>query len=230
MKKLMSIVFSVALILGIASTASAEENRDVQRALELIEKTNMEIEKKIAKGVEEADEIRVDYLEDVRKIEEGKEIRKINEEKEIVLSELAKVENDEKKKEKLNEKLAKLEIKLVEETERLNAKLLKISQELDELTALLLSAEGKDEKKIREKISKLEEKMNKREEMHQARTEKYVEDLDKVIGKVYDETLEMSNETIKKVAEYGVTAECSWQLVRFGDKEVWIDPVRVVGL
>lgn len=230
MKNLMSIVFSVALILGIASTASAEENRDVQRALELIEKTNMEIEKKIAKGVEDADELKRNYLKDVREIEEGKEIVKIREEKDNVLSELAKAGKDEKKQEKLKEKLAKVELKLAEETERINAKIMEISREIDELTALSEEAEAKDDKKIQEKISKLKEKITKREEMYQARTEKYMQDLDKVIGKVYHETLAMSNETIKKAAEYGVTAECSWQLVRFGDKEVWIDPVRVVGL
>ncbi|TFE00178.1 hypothetical protein [Jeotgalibacillus sp. R-1-5s-1] len=59
-------------------------------------------------------------------------------------------------------------------------------------------------------------------------TEKYNKKLDKVVDKVYNKTLEMTAAAIEKAAELGVVAECEWILVRFGDRDVWIDPIRVV--
>ncbi|WP_410512768.1 hypothetical protein PaeBR_22915 [Paenibacillus sp. BR2-3] len=61
------------------------------------------------------------------------------------------------------------------------------------------------------------------------RTEKYNEQLNEIITKLYDETLEISNEAIQKAAELGVKAECTWVLVKLADQSVWIDPL-VVGL
>ena len=60
-------------------------------------------------------------------------------------------------------------------------------------------------------------------------TTKYNKNLDAVIESVYEETLQLSNETLKEAAEYGVIAECVWVLVEFADRSVWIDPLRVVG-
>ena len=85
MKKVLSIVFSATLFLGVGSPAFAAEKDNVGKVLELIEKTNQEIDKKIEKAVEKADDLQSDYLEDVRKIEESKEIVKLKEEKEKVL-------------------------------------------------------------------------------------------------------------------------------------------------
>jgi hypothetical protein len=62
-----------------------------------------------------------------------------------------------------------------------------------------------------------------------ALTATYEAELTKIIDKVFYETLNMSTKTIDKVSKLGVTAECSWKLVRFADREVWIDPIRVVG-
>lgn len=58
---------------------------------------------------------------------------------------------------------------------------------------------------------------------------KYNEKLDAIIERVYEETLQLSNETLAKAAEYGVMAECSWVLVKFADRSVLIDPLRIVG-
>ncbi|MFC6040555.1 hypothetical protein ACFPYN_14100 [Paenisporosarcina macmurdoensis] len=58
---------------------------------------------------------------------------------------------------------------------------------------------------------------------------KYNEKLDEIIERVYEETLQLSNETLAKAAEYGVMAECSWVLVEFADRSVLIDPLRIVG-
>jgi len=62
-----------------------------------------------------------------------------------------------------------------------------------------------------------------------ALTNTYNEQLDKIIAEVYDVTLQTSNDAIAEAAEYGIEAECSWVLVEFADKSVWIDPIRVIG-
>ncbi|WP_227394933.1 hypothetical protein [Jeotgalibacillus aurantiacus] len=59
-------------------------------------------------------------------------------------------------------------------------------------------------------------------------TEKYNKQLDQIVDKVYNKTFDMTADAIEKAAELGVEAECEWILVRFGDRDVWIDPIRVV--
>jgi Skp family chaperone for outer membrane proteins len=151
MKKIFAILLSLTLLLGISSPAFAAEHDDVEKALQLIEKTNREIDEKIAKAVAEADKLYAEYLNDIKKLKEG----------DRVVSELTKVKNDKQEK-------------------------------YDELT------------------------------------QNFNEKLDKIIENVYNETLAMSAKTIEKAAQSGVIAECSWTLVRFANRWVWIDPVRVV--
>lgn len=67
------------------------------------------------------------------------------------------------------------------------------------------------------------------EEEIAALTNTYNEQLDKIITEVYDVTLQTSNDAIAEAAEYGIVAECSWVLVEFADRSVWIDPIKVVG-
>jgi len=67
------------------------------------------------------------------------------------------------------------------------------------------------------------------EEEIAALTNTYNEQLDKIIKEVYDVTLQTSNDAIAEAAGYGIEAECSWVLVKFADRSVWIDPIRVVG-
>ncbi|WP_059171714.1 hypothetical protein [Bacillus sp. FJAT-27445] len=108
--------------------------------------------------------------------------------------------------------------------------------------AKALSLIEKTNMEISEKVEKAVEKADKLQAEHlqeikkiegntamqEKLTKKYNEKLDKIIADVYEETLKMSQKAITKAAEYGVIAECSWVLVRFADREVWIDPVRVV--
>ncbi|MGB5946816.1 hypothetical protein [Paenisporosarcina sp.] len=67
------------------------------------------------------------------------------------------------------------------------------------------------------------------EEEIAALTNTYNVQLDKIIAEVYDVTLQTSNDAIAEAAEYGIEAECSWVLVEFADRSVWIDPIRVIG-
>lgn len=67
------------------------------------------------------------------------------------------------------------------------------------------------------------------EEEIAALTNTYNEQLDNIITDVYDVTLQTSNDAIAEAAEFGIEAKCSWVLVEFADRSVWIDPIRVIG-
>lgn len=230
MKLILSFLFSTAIILGLGTTTFAAEDDDVQKALELIEKTNKEIDEKIEKAVQKADELHAEYLLDIRKIEEGDKVVKLGKEKEKIVSELEASKHDIKKQEELHKKLAEVEEKSIAEKQKIDSKIAEINQEIEGVTVQLISAaeEDKDTKKIEEKLDKLKSKLNARSEKYEEKTQRFTKDLEKVISDIYDETLKMSAETIEKAAKKGVIAECSWKLVRFADRWVWIDPVRVV--
>ena len=68
------------------------------------------------------------------------------------------------------------------------------------------------------------------EEEIAALTNTYNDQLDKIIQEVYDVTLQTSNDAIAEAAEYGIAAVCSWVLVEFADRSVWIDPIKIVGI
>lgn len=229
MKKFLSLlIFAVALFF-VGSPASAGENEEVQKALDLIEKTNKDIDEKIKKAVQKADKLQSDYLYEIRKIEEGDKVLKLKEEKEKVISELDGAKNDMNKQEKLKEKLAELESKINDQQLKIEEKMNEINQEISEVTLQLVTEEDKDTKKLTEKLTKLSDKLNEKSAKSLEKSQKFTKDLDKVITDVYNETLEMSAKTIQKAAEKGVIAECSWKLVKFADRWVWIDPIRVVG-
>lgn len=61
-------------------------------------------------------------------------------------------------------------------------------------------------------------------------TKEYNANLDVIIDDVYNETLKMSADTIAVASDAGIEAECSWVLVRFAHRLVWIDPIRVIGI
>ncbi|MFG6115281.1 hypothetical protein ACGTN9_08820 [Halobacillus sp. MO56] len=62
------------------------------------------------------------------------------------------------------------------------------------------------------------------------RTEKYNQDLDLLIDVLDHTTRTLTQSTIATVGKLGVTAKCEWVLVDIADRQVWIDPVRVVGV
>ncbi|WP_409304836.1 hypothetical protein [Peribacillus sp. SCS-155] len=227
MKKVLAILFSALLFLSVGSPAFASTDDDISKALEMIGKTNREIDEKIQNAVKKADELHGKYLYEVRKIEEGDKVVKLKEEKAKTLAELDQA-RDADSRSKLNEKLLEIDRKLAEEQSRIQSQMAAIEAEIETTTYQMVTEEDKDEKKINEKINKLKEKLDSKSLKYQEKTKQFTEDLDKVITTVYNETLKMSNEAIKKAAEKGVIAECSWTLVRFADRWVWIDPVRVI--
>lgn len=227
MKKLVSLVLSCLLLVGIVTPAYAAEDDDIAKALEMIEKTNRDIDKKIEKAVQEADSLHADYLLEIQKLEEGDKVVKLDEEAQKILSEMNNLSSDEKDKlNKLTEKLKETTARRDEEKLRIQNKMDQIENEIDTVTAELVSTD--DSKKLEEKLKKLNEKLKEKDQKYADKTNKFTKDLQKVIDGIYNETLKMSAEAIEKAAKKGVIAECSWKLVRFADRWVWIDPVRVI--
>jgi F0F1-type ATP synthase membrane subunit b/b' len=136
MKKIFTILLTASLFLGLSTNVFAATDKDHAKGLQLIEKANVKIDKKIEQAVKDADKLQEKYLSQVAKP----------------------------------------------------------NAEIDQLTT------------------------------------KYNEELDKIIDSVYDETLKISTETITKAEEFGIIGVCSWVLVEFADRSVWIDPIKVVGM
>jgi hypothetical protein len=136
-KKIFSILLTASLFMGLSTTVSATTDDDQADGLQLVVHANVEIDNQIDKAVEDADQLKENYLLEVGNLEADEEIA--------------------------------------------------------------------------------------------ALTNTYNEQLDKIITEVYDVTLQTSNDAIAEAAEYGIEAECSWVLVEFADRSVWIDPIKVVG-
>ncbi|NHM30220.1 hypothetical protein [Neobacillus terrae] len=229
MKKFLSILFSASLILAVATPVfAADDNNDIAKVLQLIEKTNRDIDQKIEKAMERADDLQENYLTDIRKIEEGDTLVKLNSERDKTLADLEAARNDPTKAEKLNEKLTQISAKICGEQARVNSKIAEIQQDIDAATEQLTLTDGKNADMLQEKIDKLNSRLDERSQKSLDKTNRFTHELEKVIQETYNDTLKMSSETIKKAAEKGVIAEQEWKLVRFADKWVWIDPIRVV--
>ncbi|TYS67498.1 hypothetical protein FZC76_13005 [Sutcliffiella horikoshii] len=182
MKRLGMFVFFTILFLGVSlglsSNAQAASDADVEKALEIIEAANIEMDLIIETGVQDADALWAVYLEE----------------------------------------LAVLEGELTE-----------LNTELEELeTALVNSTDSVQQAELGEALAALQAEKGLLEEHIAQRTTQFDQEVDAIISYVFDITLQMTQDTIDEVAEYGVVAECFWKYVRFADRWAWIDPVRVV--
>ncbi|MBH0231309.1 hypothetical protein [Halobacillus yeomjeoni] len=229
MKKLSILLLLVGLVFGMAAPVAANVDEDRAKALKEIEETNVEINEKIQKAVDKSNELKADYLKKVREIREENEIYQL---RDALAETNKKIDTGSKKSDqmdRLKEKSLSLQAKLDEKMGELNYDFLQMEAQVDEVTSALLVADEEERKNLHVKIVSLSASLNETAKMELEETLEYTEDLEKVIQDVYDETLKMSNETIEKAAEKGVHAEQSWRWVQFGDRWVWIDPVRVIG-
>ena len=69
MKKIFSILLTALLFLGLSTSVYAATDKEHAKGLQLIEKANFKIDKKIEKGVAEADKLQGNYLLDLEKVE-----------------------------------------------------------------------------------------------------------------------------------------------------------------
>ena len=171
-------ILFLGVSLGLSSNAQAASEADIEKALEIIDAANLEMDQIIETGVQDADALWAVYLEEL----------------DVMKNEL----------ETLDQEIARVETELANSTEASQQEGLNAA-----LSALLL------EKGL------LEERMEQR-------TAQFDQEVDAIITYVFDITLQMTQDTIDEVAEYGVVAECFWKYVRFADRWAWIDPVRVV--
>ncbi|MDQ1147515.1 chromosome segregation ATPase [Bacillus sp. SORGH_AS 510] len=227
LKKVFAISLSVLLMSSFGTSVFAAEPTpaDYEKVIASIEKTNQDIEAKIAKAVQDADGLEAQYIRDIQKLEEGDTVVKLKDQKNKLQQDLVKT-NDINKVEKIRSELSDLNSKIEEETARINERMSAIKAKVDSLVQSSLE-KGYDKEKLDKKIEKLNEQINRKLEKHNERTEKFSNDLDKLITDLYNVTLKMSTDAINKAAEKGIQAEPYWTLVELGGKWVWIDPIRV---
>jgi hypothetical protein len=222
MKKILSIIFSASLIFGMGTTAFADvkpKDANVEKAIDLISKTNEKIYEKIEKAVDEADKLKADYLADIRKINADTENELVD-----GTGDLKSVETEQVSVDDIQSILFTIEKELILESESTDEHL-GIAGTSVEVGPNNVGDIFPTKDALLETL--LGTSTNKK---YKDRTVKYVEQLDKVISKVFNETKKMSDQTIEKVEKLGVQARCHWELHSFAGVEVWIDPIQIVGI
>lgn len=217
------------MLLGFSTNvfANSSSDKDYAEGIEEIEKTNEEIEKEIVDAVEKADKLSEEYLQEIRG-EEATKLIELEQEKAQLLEELKAVATDEKKTQKINKKIEKLDAKIAKATQKAAETVGDIQEDIDAFMEVFEQGNDVTDEFLYTETRKLSAKLGGESELVKE-TEEYTEELNKVVKDCFDKTLEMSNKALAKAAEKGVHAECTWKLVRFGHKWVWIDPLRIVG-
>jgi hypothetical protein len=226
MKKVLSILFSASLILGITTSAFASENsvnsQDVNKGYEIIKKTNDKINEKIAKAQYEAGKLFEEYLAAVEKLdnEKGEAVRADS----TILSSDQKVEFD---KVAIEDIVLTIEQELFKKisSEEVSDNHVSVDGSETNSNKLLLALNGNTNYEI---LSETDPNSQLHWE-YQDLTDKYLKKLEKIITNVFNQTKKMSDQTIKRVQKYDIVAECDWVSVKFGHRYVDIDPIRVVG-
>jgi len=118
-KKSIAILFALFLSLSFGSGAFAAENGNTQKALDLIDQTNMLIDEEIGKTVVEADNLLNAYINDISKVKGTAKLGSLYSEQMNYEAKLRNTE-DEKKKAKINQKLDKISSEIANAVEKLS--------------------------------------------------------------------------------------------------------------
>jgi hypothetical protein len=219
MKKLLSILFSLSLVLGLGTGALADGqvDKEKQKAYKLIEKTNKDITHKIDKAVKEADKLQAKYFKDVQKLKKKEGVAE---------GDLAKIANPpEPNMNEVQGLILKVEEELFTAAKLENGydHLLLVEDDIKDIASILVPCDNPVDGICKEDNG--EKVYTEYKEL----TIKYLEELNKIIKDVYNETRALSEETIIIVGKVGINAVCDWIAVDFAHFTVWIDPIRVVG-
>lgn len=227
MKKILSILFSASLIFGLGTNTFAGEKlveKEKQKAIELVNKTNEKIRKEIEKGVKKAEKLQADYYANVEKLQNKDEDFESN----ITVDSI----QDESNIEEINEifSIIEEEVSNIAKTGDIYDEINIVSGKMTPLVSQVqFNCQNIEGATVENGIcrSRNEEPLSSD---YNELTNKYKSELEEIITTVYTDTLKMSNDTILKVSEVGYNAECSWVEVEFGHLKVWIDPIRIVGI
>lgn len=225
MKKALAVLFSLALVFSFGTSAFAAESTtsNLDAIYEMLNQTNVQIEEKIKDGVDAADKLEAKYLSDIRQLKVADKVSDLVESQQVKTTTSSSAAAD-------RTASADLTAKIQDETSKVDAQILVIKQDIDQATTQLITPDAKNAGVAAARIEQLEDKLNQRTGDYEELTRKYTDDLNKIITDVYDTTYELATNAINKAAEQGLVVERYWKLVRFADKEVWIDPVWVVGI
>lgn len=229
MKKIFVLLLTLSMFLGLSTSVFASDNgdKDYLEGIEIIEKANVKIDEEIEDAVKKANKLSAEYIEDIRG-KKGTEIIKLNRERLQLTQAIESGLNNEKKLEKMKKEVVEINEKIAKLSREMRDDVRNAQQDIDAFVYFLENEDELTDEALIAAIEKLSAKLSA-ESDYRGATNKYIKDLNKVINECFDETLEMSNKAIAKAKEKGVIAECSWKLIRFGHKKVWIDPIRIIG-
>ncbi|TFE01596.1 hypothetical protein [Jeotgalibacillus salarius] len=225
MKKLTTMLFSLVLLLSMATPAFASGDSSISEAVDKVDQANEEIYSEIDHGVAETDALKEKYFNEINKIEEVSHILKLKQEKTAILVAL---EPSGQEDEALNAALADKEAEL----EAAHAALLSNAEELKQQAERFAENAGKDDgngQAVLQGKSDEAQAAYDRIQTYFSLTNTYEAERDAIIQYVYEVTLALTDQGIQEAAELGLLAECSWVHVRFGDTREWIDPIEIVG-
>lgn len=230
MKNLSTFLLTAALFLGLSTSVFANDSldEDYNEGLEIIQEANVKIDEEIVDAVEDADKLGVEYVEEIRG-KKGTKIVKLKQERAQFVQAIESGSLNEKRLEKAKKEVVEIDEKIEKLTLETSLDIRNAHQDIEAFLSFLQSDAEFTDAELVAAIEKLSAKLSQ-ESDYQYETKKYIKELNKVIDDCFDETLEMSNKAIAKAKEKGVLAECSWKLIRFGHKKVWIDPIRIVGI
>ncbi|MBM7581111.1 hypothetical protein [Jeotgalibacillus terrae] len=226
MKRLTTTMFSLILLLSLATPAFASGDSSLAEAVEKVDQKNDEIYDEIEQGVTETDALRDTYFNQITDIEEASEVLKLKQEKTAILIAL---ESSDQSDEALNAAFSDKVEEIKAEEASLLLKADQLKEEAAHFTANAGKAEANGQAVLLEKAAEAQ-KSFENIEYYFVLTADYEAERDKVIQEVYDIALELTEQGIQDAAANGLLAECSWVHVRFGDTREWIDPIQVVGI
>ncbi|MNB72400.1 hypothetical protein D3C81_134540 [compost metagenome] len=234
LKKLLTSTAPLMLVLFLisgsvfASPVPSSTTEDQQKALQIIEQANTQIETKIENAVAAADILQQNYLQDIKAIEESQAANQLNDKLDDLNVKLDKEKNASQKAQ-IAAEAAEVQNKLDQENASIAADIKEIKAASDEVVAQMFNAQGSGSSQVQASVNELNQTASALDSLIAARTKQYTTELDKLITDLYNETLQIADDAIAQAAELGVIADHFWKLVKIADREVWIDPL-VVGL
>jgi chromosome segregation ATPase len=233
MKKISVFITAVLMMSFIIIPTNYVQAKSMDDIIKNVDNTNMEITKKIGTALEDVQDATDKYLKDLDGLVKGKEVAKIERELGKLQYDLYMTQSGTEKHAKILKDIDKATEKIQIEQEKYESEYLAKKTEIEELQSQInsLTIDSKDYKKTEEHLRKTLVKYNnvddKNFEEVQSLGNKYIADIDKIICELLNKTNDMSAKMVNDAAKEGVTVYCEWVLVKFGNRYVLVDPLRI---
>ncbi|MBK5242209.1 hypothetical protein [Clostridium sp.] len=233
MKKISIFITAMLMMSFIIIPTNYVQAKSMGDIIKNVDKTNIQINQKIGTAVEDVQDATDKYLEVLDGLVKGKEVAKIERELGKLQCDLNMTQSGTEKHVKILKDIDKAKEKIEIEQEKYESKYLAKEAEIEELQSQIksLTIDSKDYKKTEENLRKTLVKYNdandKNSEEIQSLGNKYIADIDKIILDLLNKTNEMSAKMVNSAAKEGVKVNCDWVSVKFGNRYVLVDPLRI---